>query len=253
MGQDVTDDGWVSAYLGPRTIDDKTYDRYTAEIEQQFGVKLESLELARIASRWGNQHFDHVMALRRRATAYAALLEKQRQDRQDFLGERVPGMTKSYTELADAVRAQHPDGHDPIVPILPRLPLARPAFLVAEAFGFGDGTIRMNSDAICFDVHQQLYEEEAARLLSRVQAVPPEEIVSKSGPPPDGSLRFAATKVADWTKAHGRSGKRDWIATVKILECYGWDLERVDLRVKATRLKDRYGAADPAEGDDSSP
>jgi hypothetical protein len=168
-------------------------------------------EITYLASRSGAGRFEHVIALRRIAADYARLLEAQQAVRADFLRTPVPGMPRSYTQIAALVQSQHPGGQSPLV-----------------------------SDASDFDALHERFEAEGGRLLEHLRLVPRESTVVKTGPASDRAVLTTAERVAGWTKQHSRgSGNRDWIATVQIMECHGWELAGRSLDQKAARLEDR--------------
>ena len=220
----------LAADRGPRAIDEATYTEYAAKLRAQFRVDVDGPELTYLASRWAAGRFEHVSALRRIAPEFAALLGRQRVERERFLQRRVPGMPRTYPEVAELMKKQYPGGHDPLKAVVPSPP--RPAFLVAE-LGPGD---RMVSDAIEFDVRREQHEAEAASLIAWLRAVRPERATRKTA---DTMLITTARGVADWTRQHGKGGRADWQATVMIMGCHGWDLPGRSLSEKAKRLEDR--------------
>ena len=170
-------------------------------------------ELTYLASR--RARFEHVIALQHIAPKFAELLERQRTERANLLRKRLPRMPRSYAETTALLKKQYPDAPRPLV-----------------------------NAAIAFEEHRERFETEAEFLRTRSQKMPRVNAKTKSGPAADLLLVSVADEVAEWTKQHPRgTGDRDWIATVRILECHGWDLGQLPQETKAGQLEDRVRKA----------
>ena len=129
-------------------------------------------------------------------------------------------MPRSYAETTALLKKQYPDAPRPLV-----------------------------NAAIAFEEHRERFETEAEFLRTRSQKMPRVNAKTKSGPAADLLLVSVADEVAEWTKQHPRgTGDRDWIATVRILECHGWDLGQLPQRPKPDSLRTAY--VKHARGDD---
>lgn len=202
-----------SAYRGPLSIDEPRYQEHAQKIRERFGVEVDCPELTYLASR--RARFEHVIALQHIAPKFAELLERQRTERANLLRKRLPRMPRSYAETTALLKKQYPDAPRPLV-----------------------------NAAIAFEEHRERFETEAEFLRTRSQKMPRVNAKTKSGPAADLLLVSVADEVAEWTKQHPRgTGDRDWIATVRILECHGWDLGPLPQETKAGQLEDRVRKA----------
>jgi len=221
----ATDWGALIAHLGTEVtlametslscvLGRETYLEYAREIHEKYGCPVDCPEL-RAAGRGKALRLAHLKALLRIAPDYAKLLERQGAERAKF---RV---RERYAELASAMfwwrgALQAGDVHDPF------------------------------DLALDFDSDHDAWEREGECLANKL-AMLGQQFRFQTGRA-DKALIETARLVADWTRARGGTGKRDWKDTAKICWCHGWRLDHFlggvsSLERQAALLEDRVRKA----------
>jgi hypothetical protein len=203
-----------SAYRSKPLIDDDTFQEHKRKIQEDYRVDVLCPELTYLASR--RLRTEHQWVWQRIARKFAALLDEQQKERKALLAEPVWDLPRSYSEVVDLLKKQRIDAPTP----------------------------RFEASAE-FEEHRQRFEAEAQWLFDRMRRMPRHEPTSRrrrsSGPKFDLLLAVVAANVAAWTTRG--TGARDWHATVRIMECHGWDLGRLSIKGKAEQLEDRVRKA----------